>query len=263
MSTKTIRKTKMTRLTRFLLVVLGFTLYLLMNEPESAYAMHIMEGFLPVGWAIFWWVAFLPFFFLGLRALIKITKENPELKIMLGLAGAFTFVLSALKIPSVTGSSSHPTGTGLGAVMFGPLPMSVLGSIVLLFQAILLAHGGLTTLGANAFSMAVSGPIVGYLVYKSMMKTTGKQKWSIFLAAALADLSTYVVTSLQLALAFPASQGGFIASFLKFGGIFAITQIPLAVSEGILTVLIWNWLQSYSPDELSILQRKMKGVHKS
>ncbi|UQZ81709.1 Cobalt transport protein CbiM precursor [Paenibacillus konkukensis] len=124
-----------------LLLVLGFVLYFSVNEPESAYAMHIMEGFLPMGWAIFWWVAFIPFFVLGLRALRKITKETPELKIMLGLAGAFTFVLSALKIPSVTGSSSHPTGTGLGAVMFGPLPMSVLGSIVLLFQAVLLAHG--------------------------------------------------------------------------------------------------------------------------
>ena len=67
-------------------------------------------------------------------------------------------MLSALKIPSVTGSCSHPTGTGLGAVLFGPGVMTVLGTIVLLFQALLLAHGGLTTLGANVFSMAIVGP---------------------------------------------------------------------------------------------------------
>lgn len=243
-----------------LLLVLGFTLYLTVNDPQSAYAMHIMEGFLPFGWAIFWWAVFVPFFILGLRALRKITRETPELKIMLGVAGAFILVLSALKIPSVTGSSSHPTGTGLGAVMFGPLPMSVLGSIVLLFQALLLAHGGLTTLGANAFSMAVAGPMVGYAAYQWMMKSTGKQKLSIFSAAALANLSTYVVTSIQLALAFPAESGGVLASFVKFGGIFAITQIPLAISEGLLTVLIWNWLKANSSEELSILQRKMKGV---
>ncbi|OXM85141.1 energy-coupling factor ABC transporter permease [Paenibacillus rigui] len=246
-----------------LLLITGFVLYFLVNEPQSAYAMHIMEGFLPMGWAIFWWVVFVPFFLMGLRALQRITKETPELKMMLGLAGAFTFVLSALKIPSVTGSSSHPTGTGLGAVMFGPLPMSVLGSIVLMFQALLLAHGGLTTLGANAFSMAVAGPMIGYYVYRGMMQSTGKQKLSIFTAAALADLSTYVVTSLQLALAFPAQNGGIAASFLKFGGIFAITQVPLAISEGLLTVLIWNWMQSYSTEELSILQRKMRGAKQS
>lgn len=81
-------------------------------------------------------------FALGVLKLKKMTKDNPELKLLLGLAGAFTFVLSALKMPSVTGSSSHPTGTGLGTVMLGPLPMSVIGSVVLLFQALLLAHGG-------------------------------------------------------------------------------------------------------------------------
>ncbi|MBW7477289.1 energy-coupling factor ABC transporter permease [Paenibacillus oenotherae] len=246
-----------------LLLVMGFTAFLLVNEPQSAYAMHIMEGFLPVGWALFWWALFIPFFVLGLRAIARITRETPELKLMLGLAGAFTFVLSALKIPSVTGSSSHPTGTGLGTVMFGPLPMSVLGSIVLLFQAVLLAHGGITTLGANAFSMAVCGPIVGYAVYKWLMKSTGKQLMAIFFAAALADLTTYVVTSLQLSLAFPAESGGILASFVKFGGIFATTQIPLAVSEGLLTVLIWNWLKSNSSEELSILERRMKGAHQA
>lgn len=104
------------------MLVSGFTLYLTVSDPKSAYAMHIMEGFLPYGWAIFWWAVFIPFFILGLRSLMRITRETPELKIMLGVAGAFILVLSALKIPSVTGSSSHPTGTGLGAVMFGPLP---------------------------------------------------------------------------------------------------------------------------------------------
>ena len=73
-------------------------------------------------------------------------------------------------------------------------------------------------------------------------------------AAALADLLTYVVTSLQLALAFPAASGGILASFLKFAGIFAITQVPLAITEGLLTVLVWNWLQSYGQPELETLK---------
>ncbi|WP_281887463.1 energy-coupling factor ABC transporter permease [Paenibacillus sp. YYML68] len=247
----------------FVLLVTMFTLYLLVNTPETVYAMHIMEGFLPIGWAIFWWVVFVPFFVLGLRSLRRIVKETPELKMLLGLAAAFTFVLSALKLPSVTGSSSHPTGTGLGTVMFGPLPMSVLGSIVLLFQAVLLAHGGVTTLGANAFSMAVAGPLLGYAVYRLMMKLSMKQTVSIFSAAALANLTTYVVTSLQLALAFPAEAGGIAASFVKFAGVFAITQIPLAISEGLLTVLIWNVLRSYSPNELQQIQQRLKGASKA
>ncbi|GGF94308.1 energy-coupling factor ABC transporter permease [Paenibacillus abyssi] len=244
-------------------LVAGFTVYLLMNAPQTAYAMHIMEGFLPIGWAVFWWALFLPFFALGVRKIVQLTKEAPELKLMLGLAGAFTFVLSALKLPSVTGSSSHPTGTGFGAIVLGPLPMSVIASIVLVFQAFLLAHGGVTTLGANAFSMAVAGPFAGYAVYKLLMRLTDKEKLAIFSAAALANITTYLVTSFQLALAFPSAQGGMLASFLKFGSIFGVTQIPLAITEGLLTVLLWNWLKSYSPHELSLLRRGMKGARQS
>ncbi|CAM4390210.1 energy-coupling factor ABC transporter permease [Paenibacillus tarimensis] len=243
----------------FVLLAAGLAFYLWSGSPQTAYAMHIMEGFLPPVWALFWWAVFIPFFLLGTRALVRITRNTPELKLMLGLAGAFTFVLSALKLPSVTGSSSHPTGTGLGAVMFGPLPMSVLGSVVLLFQAVLLAHGGITTLGANAFSMAVAGPAAGYALYKLLSAATGRQGLAVFTAAAAANLTTYVVTSVQLALAFPAESGGFLASLAKFGSIFAVTQVPLAITEGLLTLLVWNWLKANSAEELTLLNRLRGG----
>ncbi|GFE69737.1 energy-coupling factor ABC transporter permease [Chroococcus sp. FPU101] len=232
-----------------LVAMTGLSFYLVVGAATPAYAMHIGEGFLPVQWAVFWWILALPFFLLGLRSLIRITQQYPELKLLLALCGAFTFVLSALKIPSVTGSCSHPTGTGLGAILFGPSVMTVLGGLVLLFQALLLAHGGLTTLGANLFSMAIVGPFVAYGIYHLML-STGNQKLAIFLASALENLLTYVTTSFQLALAFPAASGGVGGAFLKFAGIFAITQIPLAISEGLLTVLVWNWLQTYNREDL-------------
>ena len=231
----------------------GLSLYLIVGATAPAQAMHIMEGFLPVGWAVFWWVVTIPFLGLGVRSLTRITHEKPELKLLLALAGAFSFVLSALKIPSVTGSSSHPTGTGLGTVLFGPAAMAVLGSLVLVFQAVLLAHGGLTTLGANMFSMAIAGPWVAYGIYQLIMQS-GHQKVGIFLAAAIGNLMTYAVTSVQLALAFPAASGGVMASFFKFASIFALTQVPLAISEGLLTLLVWNWLQSYATSELEMLK---------
>ena len=226
---------------------------ILLLVPTRANAMHIMEGFLPVEWAIFWWVLALPFMILGIRSISKTIKEHPETKMMLGLSGAFAFVLSALKIPSVTGSCSHPTGVGLGTVLFGPLAMSVIGSIVLLFQALLLAHGGLTTLGANAFSMAVVGPIIAWYVFKGAQKVGWSFSVAVFLAAMLGDLGTYVMTSFQLALAFPAESGGIVASFSKFASIFAFTQIPLAISEGLLTVVIMNFLRKYNVAELNAL----------
>jgi cobalt/nickel transport system permease protein len=230
---------------------LSFVIVVLSARPAAA--MHISEGFLPLPWAAFWWAVALPFWGLGLRSLTRITRDNPDLKLLLALAGAFSFVLSALKIPSVTGSCSHPTGTGLGTVLFGPSVMTVLGSLVLVFQAVLLAHGGLTTLGANAVAMAIVGPWVAFAIYR-LMGRSGQPQWGIFLAAAVGGLATYLVTSVQLALAFPAASGGVVASFGKFAGIFALTQVPLAISEGLLTVLVWNWLQAYATDELQTLK---------
>lgn len=215
--------------------------------------MHIMEGFLPATHALGWGAAALPFVALGLRAIKSKVRDNPELKMLVGVSAAFTFVLSALKLPSVTGSCSHPTGTGLGAVLFGPLAMAPIATIVLLFQALLLAHGGLTTLGANVFSMGIVGPLVAYALFRTGRRLRLVQGLTLFLAASLASLATYLTTSVQLALAFPDPVGGFVAALAKFAGIFALTQIPLAVSEGLLTVLIFNLLGKHSARELSDL----------
>lgn len=173
---------------------------------------------------------------------------------LLGVAAAFSFVLSALKLPSVTGSCSHPTGAGLGALLFGPAAMVPVGLVVLLFQALLLAHGGLTTLGANLFSMAIVGPFVAYGVFRLARRLGLSLAVAVFAAACLGDLATYVTTSLQLAWAFPDPAGGFAASFAKFAGIFALTQIPLAVSEGLLTVVVVNALARFNADELRQLK---------
>ncbi|NEY91549.1 energy-coupling factor ABC transporter permease [Tabrizicola oligotrophica] len=221
--------------------------------------MHIMEGFLPLSHALGWYAAAAPFVVAGVRRIRRILREKPEARMTLAASGAFAFVLSALKIPSVTGSCSHPTGTGLGAIVFGPPVMAVLGVIVLMFQALLLAHGGLTTLGANAFSMAIVGPWVAYGVWKLAGRLGLSFAVSVFLAAALGDLATYVFTSLQLALAYPDPASGLVGAALKFGGIFAVTQIPLAIAEGLLTVVVIEALSGKIRDEDRISTLAGKG----
>ena len=215
--------------------------------------MHIMEGFLPPVHAAAWGLASLPFLVYGAHAVARVTREHPRAKLLLASAGAFAFVLSALKLPSVTGSCSHPTGTGLGAILFGPAVMAVLGAIVLLFQALLLAHGGLTTLGANIFSMAIAGPWVAWAVFRLVRGAGAALGLAVFLGAALGDLATYLVTAVQLALAFPDPVGGFVGALAKFGGVFALTQVPLAVVEGLLTAVVVNLLIQFSRDELDEL----------
>ena len=53
-----------------------------------------------------------------------------------------------------------------------------------------------------------------------------------------------------MALAYPSEVGGIAASAEKFLGIFAVTQIPLAVIEGIVTALVIAALENYAKSEL-------------
>jgi cobalt/nickel transport system permease protein len=222
--------------------------------------MHIMEGFLPSIWCGVWYAISIPVVIYGIYRLVKLTKQIPEAKPLLALMGAFIFVLSALKLPSVTGSCSHPTGTGLSAVILKPAITAVLAMIVLVFQALLLAHGGLTTLGANLFSMGIAGPCLAYAIWVVCKKLNLNRSIGVFLAAMFGDLFTYVVTSFQLALAFPTAAGYFDA-FIKFGTIFAVTQIPLAIGEGILAVILFDFLYKYKGQLLTKLKViKLPGI---
>lgn len=219
----------------------------------QANAMHIMEGYLPAVFCVAWGVICLPFLAAGFFSIKKTISENRRVISILAMSGAFIFVISSLKIPSVTGSCSHMTGTGLGAILFGPSAVSILGIIVLLFQAILLAHGGLTSLGANTFSMAIAGPFLSFGIYKLCQKLKVNRRVAIFLAAALGDLFTYCITSIQLALAYPSENGGVAASAVEFLGVFAPTQLPLCIIEGLLTLVIMIALETYAKTELKAI----------
>ena len=58
------------------------------------------------------------------------------------------------------------------------------------------------------------------------------------------------MTAFQLALANPSEVGGVGASFGKFLLVFAPTQLPMAVIEGILTVVIIIAMESFASKEL-------------
>jgi len=220
--------------------------------------MHIMEGYLDIIWCLLWAALSIPFLVYGFYSIKRIIKDDPGQKTVLALSGAFIFVLSSLKLPSVTGSSSHPTGTGFSTMFYGVGVTSVLALIVLVFQALLLAHGGLTTLGANVFSMGIAGPFIAYMAFKAMTKAGVATPVKVFITVMLADLATYVMTSIQLALAF----GPFTESLTDFLAVFAVTQIPLGIVEGILFAIFVDYLERARPDltEKVLLRKRRVAV---
>ena len=211
------------------LLTLVLVLALAFGVPQSAGAMHIAEGYLPAGTCIAWGAVCLPFVAWGLIKIRRLAQGQKSVLVILAMAG------------------------------FGPAPMAVLGLIVLLFQALLLAHGGLTTLGANTFSMAIAGPLVSWGVWRACGALRVNRRVSVFLAAALGDLFTYCVTSLQLALAHPSPTGGVAGAAVEFLGVFALTQIPLAVIEGLVTTAAVLALEQCAQPELRLLKSWNEG----
>lgn len=218
--------------------------------PEYAEAMHISEGILPAGWAIFWFVVAAPFVWLGLREMKTKAALSPQFKPFLGLVGAAVFIISCMPVPvPVIGSTAHPCGTGLAAILIGPWLTALISSVSLALQALFLAHGGLTTLGANTLSMGVMGALAGYITFKAGRKMGISVYISAFAAGLLADWVTYIGTALFMALALH-GDGSFWTMFLSITLAFTPTQIPLGLLEGFMTAGAYVFILNRRPELL-------------
>lgn len=212
--------------------------------------MHIEDGILPPeAWGTWFGVAIL-FVLPGLREIKKRAREALSYKPLLAMIGVAVFVISAMHLPvPVTGSCSHPCGTPLAAIIVGPFATVVISTIVLFFQAIFLGHGGITTIGANTFSMGIVGGISGYLSWKLMRSFQSP----IWLAAAIAgfvgDLLTYLTSAFELAWSLHGNIP-LIHQWLVFFLGYGPTQLPLAVGEAIFSAAVLQVMFNRRPDLL-------------
>ncbi|MGB9761690.1 MAG: energy-coupling factor ABC transporter permease [Caldimicrobium thiodismutans] len=197
--------------------------------------MHISEGILPLSWAGTWWAGTACILGLSFRNLKKDLENQQEKKAVFAFVTALVFLFSAVPIPvPFSGTCSHPVGIGISVLLLGLSGSIVSGFIVLLLQALFLAHGGLSTLGANAFSMAIMGSLAAFLVLKILQSFRISLYLKGFFMGLLADWITYLTTAFQLAIALKGEEG-FYPLFLKVLLAFIPTQVPIGIIEGIIT----------------------------
>ena len=219
--------------------------------PSRASAMHISEGILPYQWAGIWCVVALPFLWWGMRTIEERSRTMPEFKALVALVGAAVFIISCMPIPVPTaGTCSHPCGTGLGAILIGPGPTIVVASISLLLQALFMAHGGLTTLGADIVSMGIAGALSGYCAFVCLKRARVNVVICAFFAGLVSDWVTYAVTSVELALALH-GQDSFWNLLVAIIVAFVPTQLPLGLFEGVLCAGAYKFVTSRRPDLLA------------
>jgi cobalt/nickel transport system permease protein len=199
-----------------------------------------------------WFLVAAPFVFWGLRTIDCRRREDPRYILLVALVGSAIFVISCMPIPVPwVGTCSHPCGTGLGAVLIGPGPTVVVASIALVFQALFLAHGGLTTLGANIVSMGVVGAFSAYCLFRILCTAKVPVFVAAFLAGVISDWATYATTSLELSSALH-GDGSMWKMFAAILVAFVPTQLPLGIAEGFLTAVAYQFILARRPDLLGL-----------
>lgn len=226
--------------------------------PRNAYGMHIAEGILPVGWAALWYVVAAPFVIWGLWDIRRRSRIDPRYKAFVGLVGAAVFIISAMPIPvPIVGTCSHPCGTGLAAILIGPGPTIVVTAVSLALHALFMAHGGLSTLGANIVSMGVLGALSGYAVWQLGRKAGLPVLVAAFAGGMIADWATYAGTSFLLASALH-GDGSVAVMFFAVAAAFVPTQLPLGILEGFVTSGAYRFVHSRQPE---LLERRPGEAH--
>lgn len=212
--------------------------------------MHIEDGILSPQACVGWYAATAAFVAPGVYEIKRRVRENLSYKPFLAMVGVAVFVISAMHLPvPVTGSCSHPCGTALAAIIIGPFATAVISVIVLFFQAVFLGHGGITTIGANTFSMGIAGGLSGYAVWKVLRAGNAPLWLAAGVAGFVGDLVTYLVAAFELALSLhgnvPLAKQWMIF-FMGYGP----TQLPLAIAEAVFTAAVLQAMLTRRPDLL-------------
>jgi len=222
----------------------------LLFTASDVHAMHVSEGLLPFHWAGLWSIMAAPFVAWGLWRLKKLAGEDLSFKPLVGLMAAVVFIISCMPIPVPTaGTCSHPCGTAISGILVGPAISILVAAVALLIQALFLAHGGLSTWGANIISMGVMGSFAGFLTFKALRSMKINMAVSGFVAGLLADWATYFTTSIELASGIK-GDSPFMPLFWKILIAFIPTQLPLGVLEGAMTAGMIVLLYKKRPDLL-------------
>lgn len=220
--------------------------------------MHIEDGILsPLAWSS-WYAAATVFVIPGVMEIKRKVQENLAYKPFLAMVGVGVFVISCMHLPvPVTGSCSHPCGTPLAAIIVGPFATVVISAIVLFFQAIFLGHGGITTIGANTFSMGIVGGISGYLSWKLLRAVRSPIWLAAGVAGFVGDILTYLASSFELALSLHGNVPLLKQWMIFFMG-YGPTQLPLAIAEAVFTAAVLQAMVSRRPDLLPWIKLRQK-----
>ena len=170
---------------------------------------------------------------------VAVRRESAELGErsvpLLGVTAAFLFAAQMINFPVAGGTSGHLLGGVLTGVLMGPWAAAIVLTVVLAVQALAMADGGITALGANVLNMAVIGGMGGYLVFAGLKRVLPRSLSGYFLAVAVAAWSSVVLSSAAASLELSAS--GTVPLRVSLPAMSSIHMV-IGLGEALITVTV-------------------------
>ena len=161
--------------------------------------------------------------------------KNENIALVSAMSAMF-FIASFIHIP-IGPTQIHLVLIGVIGMLLGRrIFLSIL--IALLLQATMLGFGGLTSLGANLFIMAMPAYII-YLAVNRGLLNSFSEKLKFFLIGFLAVLLSTLFLALILSLA---KEEYVYASYTVL-----VANIPAMIIEGLVTLFLLNYLKKSIP----------------
>jgi cobalt/nickel transport system permease protein len=119
---------------------------------------------------------------------------------LLGVVAAFIFAAQMLNFPVVGGTSGHFLGAVFAVALLGPWAASVVMTVVLFVQALAMADGGITALGANVLNMGVVAVFLGFGLFQLFRKLLPRTLVGFLVSAAVASWASVVLGAVACSL---------------------------------------------------------------
>ncbi len=192
--------------------------------------MHIPDGYLDLHIAVLLYIAA----FLALAYSLRKAVIDESMVPKVGIVAAGIFAAQMLNWPIPFGTSAHFVGGALSAIVLKPYLGSIAMASVLLIQALIFGDGGITTLGANIWNMAIVNVFVAYALFKIFKKSI----IGAFLAGWLGITAAAVFAGIEIGL-----SSSFGYSINVTVPVMGIWHAVLGIIEGIITALAYAYIR--------------------
>lgn len=218
-------------------------------KPEQ---LHIPDGFLSIGVALFFWA--LTILFIGL-AIRNTRGELGERQIpLMGVMAAFIFAAQMINFPVAGGTSGHLLGGALAAIVLGPWAGILVMTTVIAVQGLVFQDGGLVVMGANIFNMGILTTLIGYGLYRGAAGRKRRTRLSLAgIAAWLSVVAGALLTAFQLWLS------GTTALRIVFPTMLGVHML-IGIGEALITVAALAFILRTRPDLLAGGDEKRGGL---